>query len=72
MTGRLHFRQSREVRCNVPAALVGAGTLNLFEQLPVVVSYALGGSPFEVTVVKAIIGVLIVAFALWELRRLPP
>ena len=57
-------------RFSVPAAIaamVGASLLNLFDQMPVVASYALGGSKFEVTVVKAVIGVLIMAFALLEL-----
>ena len=57
-------------RFSVPAAIaamIGAGLLNLFDQMPVVVSYTLGGSTFEVTVVKAVIGVLIVVFALLEL-----
>lgn len=57
-------------RFSVPAAIaamVGASLLNLFDQMPVVASYVLGGSKFEVTVVKAVIGALIVAFALLEL-----
>ncbi|MCC2682493.1 MAG: hypothetical protein K0S36_2057 [Nitrosospira multiformis] len=57
-------------RFSVPAALAaiaGAIILNLFDRLPVITSYTIGGSTFEVTVVKAVIGVLIVIFALLEL-----
>src|SRR3990167_2702314 len=49
------------------AAMVGAGLLNLFDRLPVLANYTLGGSIFEVTVVKAVIGLVIVVFALLEL-----
>ena len=49
------------------AALVGAGLLTLFDRLPVLANYTLGGSIFEVTVVKAVIGLVIVVFALLEL-----
>src|SRR3954453_2200735 len=49
------------------AAMIGANLLNLFEEMPVVASYTLGRATFEVTIVKAVIGVLIVAFALLEL-----
>ncbi|RWA51592.1 hypothetical protein AU476_21715 [Cupriavidus sp. UYMSc13B] len=44
--------------------------LRLFEQMPVVASYNLGGSQFAVAVVKGVIGVLIVAFAFLELWSL--
>ena len=57
-------------RFSMPAALaamVGAGLLNLFDRLPVLANYTLGGSIFEVTVVKAVIGLVIVVFALLEL-----
>ena len=57
-------------RFGVPAAgaaLVGAGLLGLFDRLPVLSRYTLGESTFEITAVKAVIGVLIVAFALLEL-----
>lgn len=49
------------------AAMVGAGLLNLFDTMPVVASYTLGGSTFEITMIKAVIGTLIMAFALLEL-----
>lgn len=49
------------------AAMVGAGLLNLFDKMPVVASYTLGGSTFEITMIKAVIGTLIMAFALLEL-----
>lgn len=60
------------VRFSIPAALaamVGAGLLTFFDRLPAWFSYALGGATFEVTVVKAVIGVLIVVFALLELSK---
>jgi len=49
------------------AAMVGAGLLSLFDKMPVVASYTLGGSTFEITVIKAVIGILIVVFSLLEL-----
>jgi uncharacterized protein len=60
-------------RFSVPgavAAMAGAAMLNLFDNLPVITRYAIGGSTFEITAVKAVIGVLIVIFALLELS--PP
>ncbi len=57
-------------RFSVPAAiaaLAGASLINLFDQMPVMASYTLGGSTFEITMIKAVIGTLIVAFALLEL-----
>jgi uncharacterized membrane protein YfcA len=56
-------------RFSIPAALaalVGAVLLNMFERMPLLGSYALSGSMFEITVVKAVIGTLIVLFALLE------
>ncbi len=58
------------LRFGVPAAIaamIGAAALNLFDKMPVIMSYSLDGSTFEVTVVKAVIGVLIITFALLEL-----
>lgn len=57
-------------RFGIPAALAamaGAGLLSLFDRMPVLFRYELGGSMFEITAVKAVIGTLIVAFALLEL-----
>jgi uncharacterized protein len=57
-------------RFGLPAAasaVVGASLLNLFDRLPVIASYSMGVSVFEVTPVKAVIGLLIIAFALLEL-----
>lgn len=57
-------------RFGVPAAMaaiVGASLLTWFDRMPVVASYTIGGSVYEITVVKAVIGVLIVVFALLEL-----
>lgn len=58
------------VKFSLPAtltAVVGAASLTYFDQLPVFWQYSLAGSNFEVTPVKAVIGSLIVAFALFEL-----
>ena len=49
------------------AAMAGAGLLNLFDQMPVVTSYRLGGSTYEITIIKAVIGTLIMVFALLEM-----
>ncbi len=49
------------------AAMAGAGLLNLFDKMPVIASYTLGGSTCEVTIIKAVIGTLIIVFALLEL-----
>lgn len=57
-------------RFSVPAAvaaLAGASLINLFDKMPVIASYTLGGSTFEITMIKAVIGTLIVLFALLEL-----
>lgn len=57
-------------RFSVPAAiaaLAGASLINLFDKMPLIASYTLGGSTFEITMIKAVIGSLIVAFALLEL-----
>src|SRR5687767_9924140 len=49
------------------AAMAGASLLNLFDSMPVIATYTFGGSPFRITVIKAVIGTLIVVFALLEL-----
>jgi hypothetical protein len=49
------------------AAMAGASLLNLFDSMPFMASYTVGGSTFEITVIKAVIGILIAAFALLEL-----
>jgi uncharacterized protein len=57
-------------RFGVPAAIAaigGATLLNLFDRMPVLAAYSIGGSNFEITPVKAVIGVLIAVFALLEL-----
>ena len=68
-------------RFGVPAAvaaLAGASLLDLFDKMPVIASYSVGGSAFEITMIKAVIGSLIMAFALLELSsrfqalELPP
>jgi uncharacterized protein len=48
-------------------AIAGAGLLNLFDKMPVVAGYTLGRSTFEITIIKAVIGTLIMVFALLEL-----
>ncbi|MBY0377818.1 MAG: sulfite exporter TauE/SafE family protein, partial [Gammaproteobacteria bacterium] len=58
------------VRFGIPAAvaaLLGAMVLNLFNDMPVIRYYTIGSSSFEITLVKAVIGALIVVFSLLEL-----
>lgn len=57
-------------RFSVPAALaalIGAGALVLFTDLPTLATYTFAGEIYQVTVLKLVIGALIVAFALLEL-----
>ena len=49
------------------AAMAGAGLLSLIDRMPVLFEYDFGGSTFEITAVKAVIGALIILFALLEL-----
>ena len=61
-------------RFSIPAtfaAIIGATFLNLFDQMPLLGSYVLGGSIFEISAIKIIIGILIVFFALFELSPWP-
>ncbi|SPC12326.1 sulfite exporter TauE/SafE family protein [Cupriavidus oxalaticus] len=58
------------VKFSVPAAvtaILGARSLAFFDQLPPLWHYTIAGSDFEITAVKAVIGSLIVLFALLEL-----
>jgi uncharacterized membrane protein YfcA len=58
------------LRFGIPAAVaavVGAITLNLFNNMPVMTHYTIGNVAFEITVVKTVIGTLIVLFSLLEL-----
>ncbi len=58
------------LRFGVPAmatAFLGASLLGMFASMPVVASYSLGGEIHELTVVKLVIGVLIMSFALFDL-----
>ncbi|KGK42610.1 hypothetical protein LH51_06090, partial [Nitrincola sp. A-D6] len=57
-------------RFSVPAAVaafLGAGSLAFFNQLPPLWHYTLASTNYEITAVKAVIGSLIVLFALLEL-----
>ncbi|MBI3957836.1 MAG: sulfite exporter TauE/SafE family protein [Chloroflexi bacterium] len=49
------------------AAIVGAALLNLFADVPPLLSYALGGQEHSVTLVKLVISLVIIAFAVLEL-----
>jgi len=49
------------------AAMAGASLLTLFDKMPPLARYTLNESSFEITVVKAVIGILIIAFSLLEL-----
>lgn len=48
-------------------AMVGAALLTLFDRLPPLVSYQLGDQPHQVSVVKLVIALIIIAFALVDL-----
>lgn len=49
------------------AALLGAALLSVFTSMPTLHAYQISSRVHEITVVKAVIGVLIVGFALFEL-----
>ncbi len=49
------------------AAIAGAALLDFFAQLPILLAYSVGGREYEITVVKGVIGLLIVVFALLEM-----
>ena len=51
----------------VLAALVGAILLQILDQIPVIGNYSLGESLFNLTVVKMVVGFLIIFFAAFEL-----
>ena len=58
------------VRFAVPgaiAAMLGAALLSLFARMPPLYAYQFSGQVHEITVVKAVIGILIIGFALLEL-----
>ncbi|MFH0881237.1 MAG: TSUP family transporter [Lentisphaerota bacterium] len=58
------------VRFAIPgavAALIGAALLTLFDHLSPLYTYKLGSQVYEVTVIKLVIGALIIGFALFEL-----
>ncbi len=49
------------------AAMIGAALLSLFAEVAPLASYSLGSQDYEITVIKLVIGVIIVLFALFEL-----
>jgi hypothetical protein len=49
------------------AAFIGAALLNLFAHLTPLYTYQLGSRAHDITVVKLVIGILIIGFALFEL-----
>lgn len=49
------------------AAIAGASLLTWFDRLPALASCVLAGSTYEITTVKAVIGALIIVFAILEL-----
>jgi uncharacterized membrane protein YfcA len=58
------------LRFGIPAAvaaLLGAMALNLFNDIPAIKDYTIGSTSFEITVIKVVIGSLIVIFSLLEL-----
>jgi uncharacterized membrane protein YfcA len=58
------------IRFGIPAilaALLGASLLTFVSLVPVITSYRLGGHVYEITVVKLVIGLLIILFSCLEL-----
>ena len=51
----------------VVTAMIGAALLTLFDTLPPLTTYQLKGQPHQITVVKLVIGVIIIVFALFDL-----
>lgn len=49
------------------AAFIGAALLGLFAHLPPLFGFAFGGRSYEVTLVKLVVGPLVIGFALFEL-----
>ena len=49
------------------SAFVGAWFLTYFSELPIITSYVIGQKEFQVTVVKSVIGILMMGFAFVEL-----
>jgi uncharacterized protein len=49
------------------AAMLGAWMLSWFAETAPLLTYALGGQAYEITVIKLVIGVIIILFALFEL-----
>lgn len=65
-----HANWSVVIHFGIPAALAalaGAALLHIFDQMLIIGSYTLGESIFKLTVIKTVIGFLIVFFALFEL-----
>jgi len=57
------------IRFGIPAALAalaGAALLQILDQIPLIGSYSFGESIFKLTVVKTVIGFLIIFFAVFE------
>ena len=52
----------------IAAAFVGAWLLTYFSELPPIASYAIGQRDFQISVVKVVIGLLMVGFAFLELH----
>jgi len=49
------------------AAIIGAFALRVVDELPVIATYSIAGGEFAVTPVKTVIGLLIIAFSVFEL-----
>lgn len=49
------------------AAILGAFALRAVDQLPVIATYSIAGAEFALTPVKTVIGLLIIAFSMFEL-----
>ncbi|MCU0486259.1 MAG: sulfite exporter TauE/SafE family protein [Anaerolineales bacterium] len=49
------------------AAMIGAALLNLFSDTAPLAAYSLNGQAYEITLIKLVIGMVIIAFAFFEL-----
>lgn len=69
LVGR-HANKKVAIRFGVPAivsSFIGAWLLVRISDLPPVASYSIAGHTFEILPVKAVIGLLLIIFALWEI-----
>ncbi|MGL4422959.1 MAG: TSUP family transporter, partial [Gemmataceae bacterium] len=69
LVGR-HIDRATLLRFGLPAvlaSLVGAGVLVLLANIPPLWTYSLGGRSFNISIIKLVVGLLLIAFAAIEL-----